>query len=104
MVGGVQVTYIPNVVKAAVGDTIQFQFSAGSHTVTQSTEMQACAPIQQAAVAQGAMPIHSGHIPFDAASQMVSTFEVKVMNTQPMFIYCSTGRHCQLGQVMVINP
>lgn len=104
VVGGIQVTYIPNVVTAAVGDKIQFQFSAGSHTVTQSTEMGTCQPIDQAALTGGAVPVHSGHIPFNASSGMVSTFEMTVMNTDPMFLYCTTGPHCQLGQVMVINP
>lgn len=102
MVGGVQLTYVPNVVVAAPGNVVQFQFSAGNHTVTQSTEMQACAPM--AAVAGQPDPVHSGHIPFNAATGMVSTFEMTVTNTEPMFIYCSTGPHCQLGQVMVINP
>lgn len=104
VVGGVQVTYIPNIVNAAVGDTIQFQFSTGAHTVTQSSEMGACNPIQQTQLAQGAVPVHSGHIPFTPGSMTVSTFEMKVMSKDPMFIYCSTGPHCQLGQVMVINP
>lgn len=104
VVGGIQVTYMPNIVNAAVGDTIQFQFSTGAHTVTQSSEMGACAPIQQAQLAPGALPVHSGHIPFMPGSTTVSTFDMKVMSKDPMFIYCSTGPHCQLGQVMVINP
>lgn len=95
-------TYMPNVVVAAPGNVIQFQFSAGNHTVTQSTEMQACTPVQ--AVAGQPDPVNSGHLPFTAGSTTVSTFEMTVTNTQPMFIYCATGPHCQLGQVMVINP
>lgn len=102
VVGGVQVTYMPNVVVAAPGNIVQFQFSAGNHTVTQSTEMQTCTPME--AVAGQPDPVHSGHIPFTAGSQNVSTFEMMVINTNPMFIYCATGPHCQLGQVMVINP
>lgn len=104
VVGGVQVTYIPNIVNAAVGDTIQFQFSAGAHTVTQSAEMAPCVPIAQASLAPGAVPVHSGHIPFTPGQTTVSTFEMKVTSKEPMFIYCSTGPHCQLGQVMVVNP
>lgn len=95
---------MPNIVNAAVGDTIQFQFSMGAHTVTQSTEMAPCNPIAQASLAQGAVPVHSGHLPFAAGQTTVPTFEVKVTNTEPMFLYCSTGPHCQLGQVMVVNP
>lgn len=102
VVGGVQVTYMPNVVVAAPGNIVQFQFSAGNHTVTQSSEMQTCAPMQVAAGQPEA--VNSGHLPFTPGATTVSTFEMVVNNTQPMFIYCATGPHCQLGQVMVINP
>lgn len=104
VVGGAQVTYIPNFVTAAVGDTIQFQFSMGAHTVTQSAEMAPCVPIAQQSLAQGAVPVHSGHLPFAAGQTTVPTFDMKVTSKDPMFIYCATGPHCQLGQVMVINP
>lgn len=37
VVGGPQDTFNPNSVTAAVGDIVQFQFSNGNHTATQST-------------------------------------------------------------------
>jgi plastocyanin len=46
IVGGTQDTFVPNVVTATVGDIIQFQFSNGNHTVTQSAENAACQPLQ----------------------------------------------------------
>lgn len=100
VVGGPQDTYVPNVVTAAVGDVVQFQFSNGNHTVTQSAADQGCTPLQ----ATVPTAVHSGHIPFQDGAQEVGTFNLVVANTDPMFLYCATGPHCQEGQVMVINP
>ncbi|KIX00035.1 uncharacterized protein Z518_10962 [Rhinocladiella mackenziei CBS 650.93] len=100
VVGGVQDVFVPNFVTAAVGDVIQFQFSAGNHTVTESTADAACQPLQ-ATVPEA---IHSGHIPFETGSTMVGTFNMPVTTTDPVFIYCATGPHCQEGQVMIVNP
>ncbi|KAJ8105135.1 hypothetical protein OPT61_g10361 [Boeremia exigua] len=96
VVGGPQDTFVPNSVVAAVGDIVQFQFSNGNHTVTQSTIDQACTPMEAG--------VHSGHIPFQDGQTEVGTFNMPVTSTDPMFLYCATGPHCQEGQVMVINP
>ena len=100
VVGGPQDTFVPNSVTAAVGDVIQFQFSNGNHTVTQSAEDAACQPLQ--ATVAGA--VHSGHIPYTAGQTTVGTFNMPVTSTDPMFLYCATGPHCQEGQVMIVNP
>ncbi|KAK1994790.1 hypothetical protein LX36DRAFT_191793 [Colletotrichum falcatum] len=100
VVGGAQDTFVPNLIQAQVGDIVQFQFSNGNHTVTQSAEGAACQPLQ----ATNAAAIHSGHIPFQDGQAMVGTFNMPVTSTAPMFLYCATGPHCQEGQVMVINP
>ncbi|KAG9198940.1 hypothetical protein G6514_009217 [Epicoccum nigrum] len=81
---------------AAVGDIVQFQFSNGNHTVTQSTADKACTPMDAG--------VHSGHIPFQDGQTDVGTFNMPVTSTDPMFLYCATGPHCQEGQVMIINP
>lgn len=81
---------------AAVGDIVQFQFSNGNHTATQSTADAACAPMDGG--------VSSGHIPFVDGQTDVGTFNMVVGSTDPMFLYCATGPHCQEGQVMVINP
>ncbi|KAI4595860.1 hypothetical protein KJ359_006499 [Pestalotiopsis sp. 9143b] len=100
VVGGPQDTFVPNVVTAAVGDVVQFQFSNGNHTVTQSAQDVGCQPLQ----ASVATAIHSGHIPFADGQTTVGTFSMPVTSTDPMFLYCATGPHCQEGQVVVINP
>jgi len=96
VVGGPQDTFVPNALMAAVGDIIQFQFSNGNHTVTQSTSDKACTPMDAG--------VHSGHIPFKDGQTDVGTFNMPVTSTDPMFLYCATGPHCQEGQVMIINP
>jgi hypothetical protein len=95
IVGGPQDTFIPNTLSAAVGDIIQFQFSNGNHTVTQSSADAACQPLTGG--------VHSGHIPFVDGQADVGTFNMPVTSTEPMFLYCATGPHCQEGQVMVVN-
>jgi hypothetical protein len=47
--------------------------------------------------------VHSGHIPFVDGQADVGTFNMPVTSTEPMFLYCATGPHCQEGQVMVVN-
>ncbi|KAI1771115.1 hypothetical protein F4818DRAFT_213378 [Hypoxylon cercidicola] len=100
VVGGPQDTFVPNTVTAAVGDVIQFQFSNGNHTVTQSAADAPCQPLQ----ATVATAIHSGHIPFEDGQTTVGTFNMPVTAADTMFLYCATGPHCQEGQVMVVNP
>ncbi|KAF5005807.1 hypothetical protein FDECE_7763 [Fusarium decemcellulare] len=100
IVGGTQDTFVPNFIRAAAGDVIQFQFSSGNHTVTQSAQDAPCQPLQ----ATVATAIHSGHIPFEAGQTTVGTFNLPLQNTEPLYLYCATGPHCQNGQVMAINP
>ncbi|KAF4436389.1 extracellular serine-rich protein [Fusarium austroafricanum] len=100
VVGGDQATFVPNMIRAAAGDVIQFQFSSGNHTVTQSSEDSPCQPL---GATQAGM-IHSGHIPFEDGQTTVGTFSVPLNNTDPIYLYCATGPHCQIGQVMAINP
>ncbi|KAL8286096.1 hypothetical protein RB600_010199 [Gaeumannomyces tritici] len=100
VVGGAQALFVPSMMLAAVGDVIQFQFAEGNHTVTQSPETAACQPLQKTV----ATAVHSGHIPYKSGQTTVGTFNVPITDTKPMFLYCATGPHCQLGQVMIINP
>ncbi|KFA70676.1 hypothetical protein S40288_07368 [Stachybotrys chartarum IBT 40288] len=100
VVGGPQDTFVPNAVQANVGDVIQFQFSSGNHTVTQSTADIPCQPLQ----ATNPAAIHSGHIPFADGQATVGTFNLPINSVDTLFLYCATGPHCQEGQVMVINP
>lgn len=107
LVGGNTLTFTPNSVTANPGDVIQFQFAARNHTVTQSTQTSPCQPLggNSSSAAGGAqLGIHSGFIPFDGGSAgVVGTFDVPVLDTKPMFLYCAQANHCQSGMVMVVN-
>ncbi|KAI1869573.1 hypothetical protein JX265_006663 [Neoarthrinium moseri] len=94
--------FTPDNIKAPAGDMIQFQFRAGNHSVAQSTFDAPCSPISQHTNQTG---VFSGFQPV-AASQamgMVPTWTIMVQNTNPMWFYCATGKHCQAGMVMVVN-
>jgi plastocyanin len=93
--------FVPADVKANPGDILQFQFSQINHTVTQSTFAEPCQPIQASDPA--AAGIHSGFVPVTAGASTVTTFDVPVNDTKPIFIYCAQGPHCQLGMVMAVN-
>ncbi|TWU76109.1 hypothetical protein ED733_007818 [Metarhizium rileyi] len=104
VVGGPQDLFVPNLIRAQIGQTIQFQFSNGNHTVTQGKDSAGCAPITKEELKGGAEPVHSGHLPFKDGDQNVGTFDVRINSTDPILLYCATGNHCMTGQVMVINP
>ncbi|PQE22057.1 extracellular serine-rich protein [Rutstroemia sp. NJR-2017a BBW] len=87
--------FTPQEVTANPGDTVQFQFSMRNHTVTQSSVEAPCMPIADA--------IHSGFVPVGANQTMVTTFDVTINDTKPIYMYCAQGKHCQEGMVMTIN-
>jgi plastocyanin len=93
--------YSPNNVKANVGDMVQFQFAPNNHTVTQSTFAQPCQPI--ALNMAGVTGFYSGFMPVSASSTTTPTYSIMINNTTPIWLYCSQGKHCQAGMVMVIN-
>ncbi|KZV81406.1 hypothetical protein EXIGLDRAFT_755596 [Exidia glandulosa HHB12029] len=82
---GGQFVYEPNNVEAKVGDTVSFNIVDPIHTVTQAASI-------------GTPCVQSGFTNPDGAT----TFDVKVNNTDPIYIYCLP--HCALGMVMIINP
>ncbi|KAH6621530.1 hypothetical protein B0J18DRAFT_229137 [Chaetomium sp. MPI-SDFR-AT-0129] len=96
-------TFSPNRLVAQPGEFVQFQFHAGNHTVTQSTFDQPCQPINQHN--SSIVGFHSGFLPAaaSAAQGMIPTYTIQVNNTQPLWLYCAQGKHCENGMVMVIN-
>jgi len=84
-------TFSPNSVTANQGDTIVFNWQAGGHSVVQGQgSSAACQP------AAGGF--------FGGFQEPPTTFAVEVNNTNPIWFYCSTPGHCQVGMVGVINP
>ncbi|KAF3070460.1 putative extracellular serine-rich protein [Daldinia childiae] len=94
--------FSPDNIKADVGDMIQFQFRGGNHSVAQSNFDNPCTPISDHTNQTG---IFSGYQPVAAskAMGMIPTYTVKVSAKTPLWFYCSQGKHCQNGMVMVVN-
>lgn len=85
-----------------MGDVIQFQFASGNHTVTQSSFDAPCVPISQTTNNTG---VFSGFMAVAASNKtgMVPVFSMPVKAATPMWFYCSQGKHCQNGMVLVVN-
>jgi len=97
---GGQRVFTPATVTAAVGDTVQFVWVAGNHTVTSGggTAGAACQP-------NGAF--NSGfQIGTPGKTTGQPTFTMTVKNTNPITFYCAQNQndHCQASMVGVINP
>ena len=99
-VGASGLAFTPDTVHAAIHDTINFHFHPMKHSVAQSLYSNPCQPfngsIDSQSLFSGFVPVQSGQ-----AKQM---FSVMVNNTDPMWLYCSAGAHCQEGMAMVVNP
>ncbi|KAH7889733.1 hypothetical protein F5I97DRAFT_1801958 [Phlebopus sp. FC_14] len=83
--------YVPFVVNASVGDTIQFVWNANNHTVTKSSQLAICNKTMDA--------------PFASGQQNKSfVFTQMVNTTNTTFYYCATPGHCPKGMFGIINP
>jgi len=90
-VGASGLTYSPDTVTAAVGDTVSFHFSRSRHSVVEAAFDTPCQPLA-----------NGFGVPAQSSSDAV--FTVTVTDTNPLFFYCSVAAHCQAGMVGVINP
>ncbi|KAF8236263.1 Cupredoxin [Tricholoma matsutake] len=90
----------PTNVIAAVGDTIDFQFHAKNHSVTQSTFANPCKLMTTPK--QG---IDSGYQPVAVNATQFPTWSITIDNaTAPLWFYCKQGNHCPSGMVFAVNP
>jgi len=91
LVGNGNLTYIPNELTANVGDTVQFQWTIGFHTVTQAVGVDAaCIKSPDGFTASG-----NQSAPF--------SWSIVVNDTKPIWFYCGIPTHCQKGMFGVIN-
>jgi len=99
-VGQSGLSFTPNTTTAVVGDTLTFHYQSSTHNVIRGSPSSACTPL----IGDGIF--YSGTIPIpEDADSSPTTFVVTVNDTtQPMWFYCSVGRHCQSGMVGVVNP
>ncbi|KAH8769745.1 Cupredoxin [Hyaloscypha finlandica] len=93
---GGALTFVPNDIKANVGDSIEFSFFPKNHSVTQSSFADPCHPL--------AGGFFSTFIPTNS-SEASETFTIVVNDTKPIWIYCAqtVKSHCQSGMVASIN-
>jgi len=83
--------YVPFYVNANVGDTLQFIWGSGPHTVTKSSALELCNKSQEAPV-------------FESGKQNKSfVFNEVVNDTNPNFFYCGVADHCERGMFGMIN-
>ncbi|KAG0705291.1 hypothetical protein DFH29DRAFT_907135 [Suillus ampliporus] len=97
-VGGGPLRYDPQFVNANPGDIVVFTFKQANHTATQSTLPQPCVEMSNG-FDSGYMPVSASNTdgPFPAA-------QYTVLDTNPVWVYCKQGNHCQQGMVFAINP
>ncbi|KLJ12546.1 hypothetical protein EMPG_12427 [Blastomyces silverae] len=94
-VGDGALTFHPNKIRAEVGDEVVFHYFPRNHDVASGPFDAPCTPSDNG--------IYSGLINIDG-SQPDATFTVRINNTTPIWLYCSTRGHCQGGMSAVINP
>ncbi|KAF2750041.1 Cupredoxin [Sporormia fimetaria CBS 119925] len=97
--------FYPENLVAQPGDLVQFQFNPKNHSVVQSTFDQPCVPIQNI-MPNKTDAFYSGFMPTNASSVAAGnklTYTIRVMDTKPIWYYCSQGPHCQNGMVGAIN-
>ncbi|PBP20197.1 hypothetical protein BUE80_DR009080 [Diplocarpon rosae] len=95
-VGDGGLTFAPEEIVANVGDVVLFHFYSGhgSHSVAPSTFEAPCVPVS-------ADSFYSGTVQGDSTGDQ--TFAINITSTNPVWIYCAVGQHCQAGMGAVIN-
>jgi plastocyanin len=96
LVGEGGLTYTPSSLQAQTGDTVNFIFQAGDHSVTQSTFANPCTKL--------AGGIDSGLRSVTAGTTPLPQFSVAVAENTPLFFFCSQTNHCKEGMVFALNP
>lgn len=89
-------TFEPNTITAAVGETVEFHFWPKAHSIAQSSFDKPCVPLSDSSFFSGPVVIASGMSP--------TVYSINVTAATPIWFYCATGAHCQNGMGGVINP
>ncbi|KIM85391.1 hypothetical protein PILCRDRAFT_66538 [Piloderma croceum F 1598] len=91
-------TFSPDSITAAVGDTVNFHYFAKNHTATQSTFSNPCSFMEGG--------FDSGFMPVAENATEQPTFSIVVKNANPIWAYCaqtSPVNHCGQGMVFAVN-
>lgn len=101
--GAPGLVFNPQVITAAVGDMINFEFHGGNHTVTQSSFTNPCTQQFNTVTQQNGFT--SPFMPYDAASGQIGVFTLEVTQTaNPIWFFCARKPHCKGGMYGAINP
>lgn len=84
--------FVPDKISAKAGDTITFKWDNPYHSVVQSSFDKPCIYMEGG--------LNSGVI---TMSDNAPTYVISVKNSDPLYIFCSVGKHCQNGMAMVVN-
>lgn len=94
-----KVQFIPNQVNAEIGDIVEYDFLAKSHSLTQSDFLTPC-------TYNGGFDTGLNQVnPKNESGKFIIPFEVKTK--KPLWFYCKQQgppNHCGAGMVMGINP
>ncbi|KAH8881463.1 Cupredoxin [Thozetella sp. PMI_491] len=93
-VGKGGLTFTPDSVTAAKGDTVTFHFVGGFHDAVVGDFDKPCTP-------NGNGFASKRYQGTDAGTQK---FTVTLNSTDPLYYFCSVGQHCANGMVAAINP
>ncbi|PSN74604.1 Cupredoxin [Corynespora cassiicola Philippines] len=95
VVGNGSLTFEPDNVEAAEGDTVTFRFWPKNHSVAQGAFGSPCQPLD-GGFWSGFVPVAQGR----GETEFVYTVENA---SAPIWFYCTQGQHCQGGMVGAIN-
>ncbi|KAJ2894806.1 extracellular serine-rich protein [Zalerion maritima] len=94
-VGQEGTTFDPQMVTAAAGDIVEFQFWPQNHSVVAGDMDKGCTPLADDGFFSGFMPVDEG--------KGETAFQVEINGTAPWVFYCSQAKHCQNGMYGMIN-
>ncbi|KAI8960504.1 Cupredoxin [Daldinia sp. FL1419] len=95
--GEAGLVFVPDQVKANVGDMVIFEFMSMNHTATQSTFAEPCKAME------GGMDSGFQANPNNTVSPPPKV-AMQVMTTDPLWFYCKQKGHCGKGMTFSINP
>ncbi|KAK7054644.1 phosphatidylinositol-3-phosphatase ymr1 [Paramarasmius palmivorus] len=98
-VGDGGLAFNPSSLTAPVGDTVQFQFVAKNHSVTQSTFDNPCVFKDQG--------VDSGFLKVDTNATEIPSWSFQIDSTDALWFFCaqmSTGLATAKGMVFALNP
>ncbi|KAI0852106.1 Cupredoxin [Daldinia vernicosa] len=95
--GSAGLVFVPDQVKANVGDMVIFEFMSNNHTATQSTFAEPCKAME------GGMDSGFQPNPNNTVSPPPKV-AMQVMTTDPLWFYCKQQGHCGKGMTFSINP